>query len=141
MSQRTSIAVVKELLDRNYHWKTQPNLQPHIDTATLLVDRMISCATEKGFTHTAAELEMIERWLAAYSYCKMDPLFASKSTQGASGSHVSSQSLQAEQERYKRGAIELDDSGCLNAQLNRNVARGRVLREDDPYNAAGTNPD
>jgi len=102
---------------------------------------MISCAAEKDFTHTTAELEMIERVLAAYNYCKMDPLYASKSTQGASGSHVTSQSLQGEQERYKRWAIELDASGCLNALLNRNVARGRVLREDDPYNAAGTNPD
>ncbi len=140
MAQRTSIILVREVLDRNYHYKLSPNLQPYIDSATLQVDRMVLCATDKGFTHTTAELEMIERVLAAYNYCHMDPLYQSKSTQGASGAHVSSSSLDGEGERYKRWAIELDASGCLNAILNRKTAGARLLREDDPYNAGGTNP-
>jgi len=135
---RTNSALVQEVLDRNYDLKRSPSLKPYIDAASLTVTRLVDDAAVKGFTHTSDELEMIERVLAAYNYCKMDPLWQSKSTQGASGAHVTSQTLDGEQERYKRWAIEIDASGCLNALLNRRRAGGVLLRVEDPYDTQGT---
>ncbi len=102
---------------------TAPSLQPYIDWATLIVSRVNTCASAKGITLSTPELEMIERWTAAYGYCKMDPLYSSNSKGGASASYLAGGStLDGETERYKRGAIEVDYSGCLNAILNRKVA-------------------
>src|SRR5678815_4561967 len=119
MSARTTTALVQEILDRNYDRLRSPNLQPYIDWASSIVDQVAVDAAAKSMTLSSTSLEIIERWLAAYGYTKMDPLYASKSTQGASGAFVTSQSLDGEQERYKRAAIEADWSGCLNAILNR----------------------
>lgn len=138
---RTSAALVAEVLAYNYDNLRAPSLNPFIDSASAVVDQLVSDAAVKGMTLPAATLELIERWLAGYFYCKMDPLFASKSTQGANATYVTSQSLGAEQERYKRAAIELDFSGCLNSLLNRQRAGATLLRVDDPYDTLGNNPD
>jgi len=130
---RTTAPLVKELLMFNYDHKRSPALGPYIASANAIVTRVVTCASAKGKALSTDELELVERWLSAYMYCHMDPLRQSSSTQGASGANVSSQSLDGEQERYKRGAIELDYSGCLNAILNRKSASAVLLRIDDPY--------
>ena len=120
----TTPTAVQRLLGVNYDTRRSPDLQQFVDSAHTVMGRLIPAAAQRGFTHTAAELEIVERWLSAYFYCKMDPLLASKTTEAASAQFVTSQSLNGEQERYKRGAIELDASGCLNALLNRQAASG-----------------
>lgn len=137
MAVRTNATDVKAILGHNYDSLRAPSLEPFMDSATVIVDRLDTAAASKDVTLTDDELELIERWLSAYFYCKRDPTYASKSTQGASGSYVTSQSLDGEGDRYKRAAMELDYSGCLNAILNRKVARARLLREDDPYDTIG----
>lgn len=124
---RTNATAVKAILVYNYDFKRNPDLTGFMDSASNIVDRVVSDAVVVGVAVTDVQAELIERWLSAYFYCKMDPLYTTKSTQGASGSFVTSTSLEAEQERYKRGAIELDPSGCLHAILNRNVATARRL--------------
>lgn len=134
---RTTERAVKQLLGSNYgtdHLGNDPSLRPYIDTAAAIMARVVTCATAKSFTHTAAELELIERWLAAHYYTRMDPTYTSKSTAGASGSFTSPKD---ETERYKASAIELDASGCLKAILSRNKATaawlGKVPSDQIPY--------
>ena len=136
MSRTTSNAV-KQLLGSNYgtdHLGNDPSLRPYIDTAAVIIARVITCATSKGFTHTSAELELIERWLAAHYYTRMDPTYTSKSTAGASGSFTSPKD---DTERYRQSAIELDASGCLKLILSRNKATavwlGKVPSDQIPY--------
>lgn len=135
MAIRTTATDVKDVLGYNYDNKRSPSLTGFIASASAIVDQVVVDAALKGVGISTTVQELIERWLAGYFYCKMDPLFASKSTQGASGSFVTSGSLENEGERYKRAAIELDPSGCLNALLNRKTAGGRLLRPQtsNPY--------
>lgn len=116
MAARTNSAAVRKLLGDNYDTDTLPDLQPYIDTATVIVDRVVTCALARNVTLLATESELIERWLAAHYYTKMDPTYASKSTEGASGQFIRNEQ---EKEPYKDGAINLDYSGCLKAVLAR----------------------
>jgi hypothetical protein len=130
MPRTTSDAVIA-ILVYNYDFKRNPDLTGFIDTASVLVDQVVANALllPLPVTVSAASAELIERWLAAYFYCKMDPLKTTKSTQGASGSYVSNgSSLEGEGDRYKRGAIEIDTTGCLHALLNRQTASAKLLR-------------
>jgi hypothetical protein len=108
LAQRTTTTAVQTLLGANYGALpdgTSPSLQPYVDAATNLVDQVVTCATAKGTTIDATTLELIERWLSAYLYTRMDPLYKSRSTKDASGSFADY--------GYKETAISLDPSGCL----------------------------
>lgn len=105
---RTTAADVQAVLGGN--WDQTTDLTPFIDTASELVDDAISCATTRGVTISATRAELIERWLAAYYYTQMDPLYTSRSTADASGSF--------RDQDYSKAAISLDSSGCLKALLN-----------------------
>ena len=122
---RTSTTAVQTLLGANYgpnpdgSW---PDLTPYVDTAENLVNSLVYQAkSQKRIKFNTATLELIERWLAAHCYTKMDPTYTSKSTSGASGSFVRGSK---EPEPYKDMALSLDYSGCLNALLNRQRAGG-----------------
>lgn len=121
MAQRTTTTLVKELLSTggDYDTANNPSLQPFIDKATAMVDRVATCATNKGTTLTTAELELVERWLSAHYYTKADPTYTSRSTAGASGQFARNPECP---EPYKDGAIDSDVSGCLNALLSRQRA-------------------
>jgi hypothetical protein len=114
---RTTAEDVQDLLGADYD--SARSLSAFIATASSLVDRVVTCATNKGMTLTATEAELIERWLAAHFYTKSDPLYASKSNKSASGSFVQG----AEPERYKAGAIEMDPSGCVKDIMSSKLAR------------------
>ncbi len=119
----TNVAAVQILLGSNYGEMedgTFPDLQTYIDSANVVVTQMRVIATrEKRYYHPAVELEMVERWLAAHLYTKMDPFYSNKSTAGASAGFVQGR---VEKEPYKDGAINMDASGVLNALLNRQFA-------------------
>ena len=112
---RTTTAAVEALLAG--HYKSTISTQQFIDAATLVIDRVVTCATAKGFTHTAAELEMIERYLAAHYYTKSDAYMTSKSTGGASASW--SRSPEGD---FLTVAKDLDPSNCLAATIARTTA-------------------
>lgn len=107
---RTTPLAVENLLLKDYDSRNRPSLSPFIDSATVIVDRVVTCATSKGITLTTAEKELIERWLAAYLYTRSDPIYQSKSTDGASASFVTDP---VDPERYRAGAAAVDYSGCL----------------------------
>lgn len=130
MAIRTTEVAVKEILGVQYDSLRQPSIYPYMEAAAVLIDRMIECATEEGVTHSAAELEIIERWLAAHFYGQMDQMYSSKSTDGASASFQGQWAKYLDNTRYGQMAMKLDKSGCLETagadtgQTGRRVAGG-----------------
>lgn len=126
---RTTPGAVKEILGQNYDTINCPSLKPFIDSASVIIDRVITCATNRGVTHTAAELRLMEMWIAAYLYTINDPLYKSKSTADASASFAD--------RSYLDPAKMIDSSGCLNTIMSGNRASldwlGKPLSEQLDY--------
>lgn len=115
---RTSSSAVQGILrvgsqGGDYDDENSPSLDPYIASATVIVDRVATCATAKGKTLTSTELELIERWLAAHFYCMSDVTYQSRSTAGASASFTGQTGMYLEGTRYGQMAVSLDYSGCL----------------------------
>lgn len=119
MSQRTTITAVQTLLGTDpsgdYDAENSPSLQPFVDTATVIVDRVATCANTRGYALSDGEAELIERWLAAHYYVQRDQTYASGSQGGASGSFQGQTGMYLESSKYGQSAIRLDWSGCLGA--------------------------
>ena len=114
MAIRTNDGKVKGILLRDYDLKRKPSLEPFIATANVIVDRVAICAVGKSITLSVAELELIERWLAAHFYkYAWDRQFASKSTGGASGSYGGQTAMHLNGTTYGQNALMVDYSGCL----------------------------
>jgi hypothetical protein len=103
----------------DYDLDNEPSLEPFIDTATVIVTRVAACAVRKGITLSAAELELIERWLAAHCYVQSDQTYANKSTGGASAGFQGQYGMQLMNSKYGQMALSVDYSGCLNAITTR----------------------
>lgn len=130
MAQRTTTAAVQVILGANFGAVagSTPSLQPYVDSATVMVDRVQTRAVQKGCSLTAAELELVERWLSAMFYCRMDPGYKQRSTDKKSGSFITPKN---DEEYYRQTAIELDASGALNELLNRQTASAAWLGKVD----------
>lgn len=123
MAVRTTASVVQELLAHN--WDDVTSVTPYIQSASMLVDRLVVLAARlpSPITFTATELELIERWLAAHCYCQTDLLYQSKSTGGASASFQGQTAMHLESTRYGQMAMDLDYSGVLATINKRQVAQ------------------
>lgn len=112
MTARTTPAKVISILDSNYDGETL--LDPKIEVASVLVDKVVACMSRKGLTaHDATTLEMIERYLAAHLYLFHDKVMQSESKGRASGSFQGQTGMGLQSTDYGQMAITLDDSGCL----------------------------
>ena len=111
---RTTSTLVQAILLRDYDSRNSPSLTPFITSASVIVDRMVTCAALSGITFSDDELLEIEGWVAAYRYTHNNPVYSSKSTDGRSASFLREDSKNP----YKLGALELDPSGCLNSLLD-----------------------
>lgn len=132
---RTTAEAVQGLLGRQYD--EDLSVDVFIDTASVVVDRMVQCAARKSVTFTAAELELIERWLACHYYGSSDQFLSSKSTGGASGSYQGQTAMGLEGTKYGQSALGLDHSGCLSVlgkAKPRFVWLGKAPSERTPYN-------
>lgn len=107
---RTDSTAVQGILSSNHNYDGTTDLTPFIDTANNVVTQLATLASSNGRTLADATLELIERWLSAYYYCIMDPLYVSKSTGGASGSW--------DPRSYRKPAEDLDSSGFLKSILD-----------------------
>ena len=112
MAIRTTSSDVQTLLGGNYDGETDLDAFA-IASATVIVDRMNTCAGEQGFTITTAELELIERWLSAHMYTMQDRMSKSESTLKASINYVDQTGMNLEETTFGRMAIMIDPSGCL----------------------------
>lgn len=108
---RTTAALVQALLQGDY--KPGVDLAPHLDTASALVDRVDSAAKAGGAQMPDSLLELIERWCAAHAYAMVDQPFASKSSEGASGSFQGQTGKYFEATKYGQMAVSLDYTGTL----------------------------
>lgn len=75
---RTTKKAVQDLLLPGGDYDGKSDLTPFIDTASSIVTRVNTCAIAKGNTLTVAELELIERWLAAHCYQQSDKGYQSR---------------------------------------------------------------
>lgn len=136
---RTTAEAVQGILLQDYDADEAPSLTPFIDTAAIMVGRVIICATAKGLTLTAEELEIVERWLAAHYYVCSDQTYASASTNGASASFHGKTDMGLNSSRYGQTALGLDHTGCL-AAINKGgyllapVWLGKTVAEQTPFN-------
>jgi hypothetical protein len=109
VAQRTTIPKVQKLLAHNYDAKGKVDLQQFVDMGSSVTDTLVSDASGAGLTITAGQAELVERNLAAYFYTNTDPLYASKSTGGASGSFL----YEKNENPFLRAAKMLDPTGLL----------------------------
>ena len=135
MAARTTIASVRGVLNRDYDGSA--NLQPYIDTATLVIDRAKELATAEDVTLSSAVLEMMERWLAAHFYCQSDKPYQSRNTKGASASFAGKTGMYFESTLYGQTAMRIDPSGSLQSigGKERKILTAAWLGEED---TAGT---
>jgi len=111
---RTTEALVKELLLRDYDSRNTPSLTVFIDTASAFIDAAVECAARQSITHTDAILELMETWAAAYFYTQNNPVYASKNTDGRSATFLREGQINP----YKVGLLALDSTGCLTLLLS-----------------------
>lgn len=127
---RTSTTLVQQLLEGggpNSNYDGATDLQQFIDSATTLVDAVVTLANNKGSFYnnllTSSSLEIIERWLAAHFYTMYDQMMQSKTTAGASASFQGTRGPSISSTTYGQTAINLDPTGCLAAISNRQFAQ------------------
>jgi len=139
---RTNANAVKALLlpGRDYDSEQAPSLNPFIETASAMVDDVVSCMAAKGATaYPAKRLELIERWLAAHYFKVSDKGYSSRSTEGASGNFDGQTAMYLESSLYGQTALRLDPSGCLDAAGGKELKiagggwLGRSPSEQMPY--------
>lgn len=123
---RTSSALVVDNLKTDY--TSGATLTRPINIATLVVDRIVACATQKGITHSEDLLVEIETQLASHYYTRTDRIYRSKATDRASGVYLYNNK---NPEPYLANALELDYSGCLNAIINSKRASLYWTGKDD----------
>lgn len=127
MARTTSSDVIGILLE-DYDSENLPSLTPFIESASVIVDRVATCATARNKTLTTTELELIERWLAAHMYAMSDQPYTSRKTENAEGGFQGKTSMYLEATKYGQNAVNIDYSGCLatmgtpNAVVNKSVA-------------------
>ena len=123
MSRTTSQAVKSVLLG---DYDGESSLVSFIDTASVVVTRVNTCAVAKGVTLSTAELELIERWLAAHFYACSDQPYSVAETDKARGRFQGQTGMFLTGTKYGQTAMRLDPSGCLEAIGNRTRAKATV---------------
>jgi hypothetical protein len=109
MSVRTTESAVRGILVGHYDGST--GLHPFIDTATVLVDRIVTADVDGIMT--AAALELVERYLAAHFYAHADQIAQSRSTGAASGQFGGQTAMGFDATLYGQTAKRLDATGLL----------------------------
>lgn len=134
MSRTSSSSVQGVLLD---DYNGTASLTPFIDTASAIVDRVSTCSTERDYSLSATELELIERWLAAHFYVVSDQPYSSKQTERSRAEFQGQTGMYFEASKYGQTAISLDYSGCLSQISKRQRATaywlGKPVSDQIPY--------
>ena len=115
MAVRTTESAVGAIIDVD----ADIDLEPFIETANVLVTKH---CVDTSFT--AAELELIERWLSAHIYTVRDMIAMNERVGSVSAEYQSKVDLGFDSSHYGQMAMRLDWSGAL-AKLNEQIKKGR----------------
>lgn len=116
MAYRTTELAVQGIVKT----KSSIDLDPFIETANALVTKH---CTDSGFT--VADLELIERYLAAHFYCIREPRTTRERANIASRETQSRVDIGFDVTHYGQMAMRLDWSGAL-AALNQQAKKGAI---------------
>jgi hypothetical protein len=134
---RTTSQSVKAVLKRDYDSRRKPSLDPSIEWANIIVNRIVRCAARKNLIVDPSELEIIERWLAAHEYMSSDQGYKANTTNRASATYQGETKMYIEGTKYGQNALLLDDTGCLAQIASRMTAEigwmGKTPSEEIPY--------
>lgn len=137
MAARTSVAAVKGVLLRGYNTRDNPSLVPFIEMATAVTDTLRTRAAAAGLSITTANLELIERNLAAHFYAMSDRGFGSQNTEGASASYDGQTAKTLYFTPHGQRAMMLDPSGLLQGIVSGRMASigwlGKAVPEQLDY--------
>jgi len=123
---RTTAVKVKAVLLENYDTDTAPSLTAFIDIATVMTDRLVTCAAADSQTLTVSELLQIETLLAAHYYQHADQGFKRKQTGDASGEFHGKTDEGLRSTQYGQSAMNLDWTGCLR-KISKGVTKGKAV--------------
>lgn len=118
MSVRTTGDAVIAVLGRDYDSDNAPAVDPYIESASSLVDEVVTRAADDGYAIATAKAELMERWLAAHDYCLSDRLYRSRNELGASGAFQGETGMGLDYTPYGQRAKAFDSSGWLVAIAN-----------------------
>lgn len=130
----TTASAVQGVLGTHYDGST--DLTPFIDTAAGVITRLASKDVDGELT--SANLEIIERWLAAHYYAQADPILQSKSVGKSSGVFEGQTAMGLRNTRYGQQAIALDWTGYL-AKIDKGIVKvgmkwlGKPVSEQTDY--------
>jgi hypothetical protein len=140
---RTDATAVKAILLDQYDTEGAPSLTAFIDTATVMVDDLVTCISSRGLTaFSAAKLERIEAFLTAHLYLHADQSASSKTTGDASATFQGQTGMGFKSTQFGQAALSLDTSGCLarvDKQMSGDIVRpsmtwlGKPNSEQIPY--------
>jgi hypothetical protein len=121
MARRTTAAAVQEILGAD--WDGKRSVVPFIDSVTNTVSRVVQYGAGKGVSLSAAEAEVLERWLAAWAYVMSDRTLDSKNTGKAGGTFSGKTDKGLDANMYGQMAGSLDPTGTLRA-----IIKGQILQ-------------
>lgn len=123
MATRTTSGAVQRILLADY--KDGDSLDGFIETASVIVDDVVSCADALGVTLSTAKKELMERWVAAHLYTK-DRIVEEQA--GDARTRYQEQSgRDYPTTSYLENAIGLDTSGCLKKHVSKKKVYGYWL--------------
>jgi hypothetical protein len=122
MAVRTTAQAVKGVLLRGYNTRDNPSLNPFIEMASAVTDTLRTRAAAAGTSITYANLELIERNLAAHFYAMSDRGFSSEGTEGANTSYDGQTARNLDFTPHGQRARMLDPTGMLQGIVSGRVA-------------------
>ena len=137
---RTSATAVKALICVNLiKYPLDADLDPYLDTASQLIDLTSAlCLKVDGVTayYTTAQLELIERWLAAHFYAVENNQLAEDKVDVISETYQFKVGLNLNCTEYGQQALLLDVCGAL-ANAQKTAIKGKAK---DEVTWLGTDP-
>lgn len=113
MAIRTTAELVGGIIEVN----ASIPLTPFIAAASSLVD-IIESQQDSNNSISAAQLILVETWLAAHFYCMRDPRVVSEKAGSVSATYQSKVGLKLYLSHYGQMAMSLDTTGILQSLSN-----------------------
>jgi hypothetical protein len=110
---RTSELAVQEVLMSDWDEDEGYSLAPFIETASSIIDSVADCAVKKGTALSDSTLELIERWMAAYTFMMAKGKLESQKVDKAEERYQGKTGMGLDANYYGQTAVRLDPTGCL----------------------------